>query len=53
MKKYKYIGDEDKVYVDVTGKKILLSYGTRFTCKQKPDWDTIEELKTKTTKGDE
>ena len=43
MTKYEYKGNEDKVYIDVTGKKYFLSKGTIFEPKFKPNWDDIEE----------
>lgn len=53
MTKYEYIGNEDKVYYDETGKRIFLEKGTVFESKVKPDWDDIvdrSESKKKTLK---
>lgn len=41
--KYKYKGNEDKIYIDETGKSHYLTPNTIVELKTKPNWDTIVE----------
>lgn len=41
MKKYEYIGNEDKVYYDPSGNRFPLSKGDIIELKVKPDWEDI------------
>ena len=40
---YEYLGGEDKIYTDVTGKRRFLKKGDVFESKVEPKWETIVE----------